>query len=114
MQQQQSSKRKERPSPSSPPKPLGVLEFTSALNGDDPLQILQKLHQFVRVVEYERGLVTAAGHADGSNDGSIEAAADAVLLGGLNKNDGGNESDDDVARACWGCKWVQAESLVVE
>eukprot|EP00985_Skeletonema_marinoi_P025056 scaffold17989_cov85-Skeletonema_marinoi.AAC.4 len=40
------------------PTPLGVLEFTSALNGEDPLQILQKLHQFVRVVEYERCLVT--------------------------------------------------------
>ena len=96
MQQEQSSsnKRKERPSASSPPpKPLGVLEFTSALNGDDPLQILQKLHHFVRVVEYERGLVTTLGD-DITNDGILDVD-DAVLFGGSNENDGGNESDDD-------------------
>ena len=29
------------------PAPLGVLEFTSALNGEDPQSILQKLRDFV-------------------------------------------------------------------
>lgn len=86
MMQSQSKKRKQQ----QPPKPLGVLEFTSALNGDDPLQILQKLHHFVRVVQYERGLVTNAG------DGTTFGAADAKV-GRSNENDGNESYDDDVS-----------------
>ncbi len=77
------------------PKPLGVLEFTSALNGDDPIQILQKLHQFVRVVGYQRRLVTTVGHdaddAAGSREGNNDEAA--VVQDGADDNN--SESEDD-------------------
>jgi len=76
-----SNKRKDQ----SAPTPLGVLEFTSALNGEDPLQILQKLHQFVRVVEYERCLVT--GRSDGGD------AIDTTSVGDNDQSD----DDDDVS-----------------
>lgn len=48
------------------PSPLGVLEFTSALNGDDPHAILQKLRHFVHIVRYQRRLALGAA-ADGSD-----------------------------------------------
>jgi hypothetical protein len=37
-----------------PPESLGVLEFSSALNSDDPLLIFHKLVHFVKLVRYER------------------------------------------------------------
>lgn len=41
---------------------LGVLEFTSALNGEDPILILKKLRHFVNVVGHQRRI--ALGFAD--------------------------------------------------
>ena len=75
-----------------PPKPLGVLEFTSALNGDDPLQILQKLHHFVKVAEYQRRLVVQqiGGHDDDhGNDDTTGGGG-----GGANNID---DDDDDAS-----------------
>lgn len=48
------------------PTPLGVLEFTSALNGEDPHTIVQKLRHFVHVTRYQRQV--ALGAIDGSDD----------------------------------------------
>ena len=85
-----SKKRKQRSSSSSsPPKPLGVLEFTSALNGDDPLQILQKLHHFVRVVQFQRGLVTEHRAGD-----AREVVDESSVVHGTIESDAAEEDDD--------------------
>lgn len=71
---------------------LNVHEFISALNGDDPTLILQKLHDFVTVVRYERTLALSSSSNDDDNmllEGSMEDDVD----------DGGEEessSDDEV------------------
>ena len=51
-----------------PPTPLGVLEFASALNGDDPIQIVKKLHQFVKVVKYERRVALLSSPSNDIDD----------------------------------------------
>eukprot|EP00804_Cyclotella_cryptica_P013520 CCRYP_017246-RC/>CCRYP_017246-RC protein AED:0.15 eAED:0.15 QI:74/1/1/1/1/1/6/1144/2412 len=51
------------------PAPLGVLEFTSALNGEDALSILTKLRHFVHVVGHQRRI------ALGSTDGNVDTDA---------------------------------------
>ena len=48
------------------PAPLGVLEFTSALNGEDPHSILEKLRHFVKLTRYQRQL--ALGPVDDGTD----------------------------------------------
>ena len=73
-----------------PPKSLGVLEFTSALNGDDPLLILQKLHQFVRVTGYQRRLVTASTAVVGGGGGDDVNAA----VNDINEESDGDSDDD--------------------
>ena len=57
------------------PSDLGVLEFTSALNGEDPHVILQKLRHFVHIVRYQRRVALGADD-DGSDmdDGDEESA----------------------------------------
>lgn len=74
-----------------PPKSLGVLEFTSALNGDDPLLILQKLHQFVRVTGYQRRLVTASTAASVGEGGGDDVNA---TVNDLNEESDGDSDDD--------------------
>ena len=63
------------------PTPLGVLEFTSALNGDDPHSILQKLRHFVKLTRYQRHLALGA-IGDGSNaedqNGAMEVDDDTI------------------------------------
>jgi hypothetical protein len=49
-------------------RPLGVLEFTSALNGDDNYLILSKLRHFVTVVSYERRLALFSSSSSSSTD----------------------------------------------
>jgi len=56
-------KRKQHP----PSASLGVLEFASALNGDDALLIIQKLHQFVKIVQYERFVALSSPDEAGNN-----------------------------------------------
>ena len=52
-------------------RPLGVLEFTSALNGDDNYQILSKLRHFVNVVSYERHLALFSSSSSSTAEGKI-------------------------------------------
>jgi len=74
-------KRKHPPSTS-----LGVLEFASALNGDDALLIIQKLHQFVKIVQYERFVsLSSATTADGTDIGDVE----------INEEDGMQKDDSE-------------------
>lgn len=66
------------------PAPLGVLEFTSALNGEDPHSILQKLRHFVKVVRYQR-----------------QVALGVVDDGPQNEDDGNDvDQDEDNASIC--------------
>ena len=55
---------------SSQQQQLGVLEFISALNSDDPVVVLGKLSQFNRIVRSERRFaVTGDDSFDGDSDG---------------------------------------------
>ena len=76
-------KRKHKPSTT-----LNVHEFISALNGDDPLLILQKLHDFVTIVRYERTLALSSSDDD-MQDGTCEDEED------VDGGDEENSSDDD-------------------
>lgn len=67
------------------PSPLGVLEFTSALNGEDSLAILKKLRHFVHVVGYQRRI--ALGFS--GNNGDIDVDHDG-------HDDDGDEDDGSV------------------
>ena len=73
---------KRRTRSKSPTASLGVLEFSSALNDDDPLLVLQKLRRFVTVVRRERRLSlsprTGAGSASASSDDDDDDDDDSV------------------------------------
>jgi len=69
-------KRKQHP----PSASLGVLEFASALNGDDAILIIQKLHQFVKIVKYERFVsLSSPTTADGTDIGGDGIEEEGVM-----------------------------------
>ena len=73
------------------PAPLGVLEFTSALNGEDPHSILEKLRHFVKLTRYQRQL--ALGPVDDRS--SVQDKNDAMDIDGCdmaNLEEGDDES----------------------
>jgi hypothetical protein len=78
--------RRSRRRPLTPPTPLGVLEFTAALNVDDRNQILYRLREFAVRARYERILATT------SSSGRVGAEV------GNDADDGADddEYDDDV------------------
>ena len=78
------------PTPSYPPTPLGVLEFASALNGDDAIQIVKKLHQFVKVVKYERRVALLSDNGDGDDD-------DIDVGGEIDGDDNDISNGDDIS-----------------
>ncbi len=70
-----------------PPAPsLGVLEFASALNGDDAILIIQKLHQFVKIVQHERFVAL-----------SSTSEAGIIVEDGKEEEDDGMQEDDETA-----------------
>ena len=78
------------------PTPLGVLEFTSALNGEDATLILKKLRHFVKVVRYERKV--SLGVTDDGCDDVVVDDDDDGTGGGINQHHGDTEeygSDED-------------------
>ena len=72
-----------------PPTPLGVLEFASALNGDDAIQIVKKLHQFVKVVKYERRVALLSSPSNDDDDD--------IDVGGEIDGDVNDDNDDDIS-----------------
>lgn len=80
------------------PTPLGVLEFSSALNGDDPILILKKLRQFVSVAGYERRLAlslspTSSSSSAADDDGAIQV--ENLGQAGDVADVSGDDDDDD-------------------
>jgi hypothetical protein len=76
------------------PSPLGVLEFTSALNGEDALTILKKLRHFVHVVGYQRRIALGStgnngdSHADNKDHDDDDDEDDGSVCSFFNDEEG--------------------------
>ena len=72
------------------PAPLGVLEFTSALNGEDPHSILQKLRHFVKIVRFQRqvalGAIVDGPHNEDNDHGTDQDEEDASICSLFEEN----------------------------
>jgi len=73
---------------------LGVLEFISALNSDDPAAALDKLSQFNRIVRSERRFAVLG---DDSSDGDTDGDGGTGVGGETSTEQPGYHADDDQA-----------------
>lgn len=71
---------------------LGVLEFISALNSDDPAAALDKLSQFNRIVRSERRFAILG---DDSSDGDTDGDGGTGVGGETSTEQPGYHADDD-------------------